>query len=188
MSSETPSPEQPQTPVVVPLPDGSSATLRVGEAPTVDETALAALRALPAPEHQVASFAVHAFSGDSLTAGRVLVVEDLLATVDDDPAPHGLLVAVPDARSLLVHAVRDEHVLRAAHLMATIARLRQGEADAIDADVFYRAPDGTPQRITAHADAEVEVHVEGAFADTLAAMGLIDRSRRARRAAKRAKR
>lgn len=188
MSTDAPSPEQPQDPVAVALPDGSTATLREGEAPAVDEAALADLRALPAPEHQVASFAVHAFSGDALTASRALVVEDLLATVDDEPTPHGLLVALPDARSLLVHAVRDEHVLRAAHLMATIARLRQSETDAIDADVFYRAPDGTLQRITAHADVEVEVHVEGAFADALAAMGLIDRSRRARRAARRTKR
>lgn len=174
-------------PVAVPLPDGTLVELGSG----VEGPALGALRALPTPEHQVASFAVHAFSGDALTASRALVVHDLLTAVGDAPAADGaggLLVAVPDARSLLVHVVRDADVLRAAHLMATIARLRQSEADAICADVLHQGPDGRVQRVTAHTDDEVQVHVEGAFADALAALGLVDRSRRARRAAARRRR
>lgn len=152
----------------------------------VDEPALDALRALPAPEHQVAAHAMHAFSTtDDLAAARVLVLEDVLAAVGEDEAPHGTLVALPDPRALLVHVLRDEEVLRAAHLMATVARMRQSEAGAISPEVYHRAPDGSLEQITRHADVEVEVHVEGALADALAALGLVDRSRKARRAAAR---
>ncbi|MCR6704223.1 MAG: hypothetical protein NVV66_05865 [Cellulomonas sp.] len=81
--------------------------------------------------------------------------------------------------------MRDEQVLRAAHLMATVARMRSSEAGAISADVYFRHVDGGLQRITEHADDEVQVRIEGRFADTLAGLGLVDRSRRARRAARR---
>ncbi|MBT0994348.1 hypothetical protein KIN34_08625 [Cellulomonas sp. DKR-3] len=170
------------------LHDGAL-TVLPGPAVVPDEPALAALRALPAPEHQVAGHAMHAFSTtDDLAATRVLVLEDLLASVGEPEAPHGTLVALPDPRALLVHVVRDEEVLRAAHLMATVARMRQTEAGAISPEVFHRSPDGTLQQVTRHADDEVEVHVEGSLADALTSLGLVDRSRRARRAAARRRR
>ncbi|MCR6648281.1 MAG: hypothetical protein NVV70_09140 [Cellulomonas sp.] len=173
------------TEVVVVLRDGVPALVEPAGAhvPTDDE--LAALRALPAREHQVASHAMHAFSGDDRTASLVLVLEDVLAGVGVDDLTHGTLVALPDPRALLVHVVRDEQVLRAAHLMATVARMRSSEAGAISADVYFRHVDGGLQRITEHADDEVQVRIEGRFADTLAGLGLVDRSRRARRAARR---
>lgn len=168
---------------------GDALTVLEGPAVVPDEPALDALRALPAPEHQVAAHAMHAFSTtDDLAATRVLVLEDVLATVGEADAPHGTLVALPDPRALLVHVVRDEEVLRAAHLMATVARMRQTEAGAISPEVYHRSPDGSLEQVTHHADAEVEVHVEGAFADALAALGLVDRSRKARRAAARRRR
>ncbi|GEL94458.1 hypothetical protein [Cellulomonas composti] len=164
---------------------------RLTDAPgcSVDD-ALAGLRTLPTPEHQLAAHAVHAFeAADPLGASRLLVVEDLLAAVGEPDLPDdgrfGLLVAVPDARVLLVHAVRDEQVLRAAHLMATIARMRQGEADAIGPHVYHRTADGTLTQVTQHSDDEIEVHVDGSLADALAGLGLVDRSRKARRAAAR---
>jgi hypothetical protein len=165
---------------------GEALTVLPGPGVVPDEQALAALRTLPVPEHQVAAHAMHAFSTtDDLAATRVLVLEDLLASVGEPETPQGTLVALPDPRALLVHVVRDEEVLRAAHLMATVARMRQSEAGAISPEVYHRSPDGSLEQVTRHADVEVEVHVEGSLADALASLGLVDRSRKARRAAAR---
>jgi len=63
-------------------------------------------------------------SDSHFLASRLLALEELVGRL---PA-HGALVAVPHRHMLLVHAIRDESVLDAAHLMApfTVERFEEG--------------------------------------------------------------
>lgn len=146
----------------------------------VEPYATANLRALPAPDHQVLRPApdaeVHVFASDDLFgASRLLLLDDLLASQLRLERPaHGVLVAVPHRHLLAVHVLAGPEVT---HAMSTLIQLARGEHDGpgpVSPEVYYRAPDGTLQQITGPAeDGGVAVLVTGAFAEAMAALGLV---------------
>ncbi|GEL94459.1 hypothetical protein [Cellulomonas composti] len=137
--------------------------------------ALAGLRRLPAPAYRHEEHDVHVFLADDFFgASRVLLLDDLLASVGAPAPTHGVLVAVPDRTCLLVHVPRDSTVVAAVQLMIGIARSRQSEPGPLSPHVYFRAQPGaelTP--ITRDTGSGVHVVVDGPFAEAMAALGLI---------------
>ncbi|GCD20099.1 hypothetical protein ACFO3K_11660 [Cellulomonas algicola] len=146
----------------------------------VEPYATANLRALPAPDHQVLRPArgaeVHVFASDDLFgASRLLLLDDLLAShLHLERPAHGVLVAVPNRHLLALHVLAGPEVT---HAMSTLISLARGEFDGpgpVSPEVFYRSPDGTLQQVTGPAeDGGVAVLVTGAFAEAMAALGLV---------------
>lgn len=69
----------------------------------------------------------HVLADDDLhTGSRALVVESLMARIDDPPGPHGWLLAVPNRHQVAWHVIRDLGVLEALGGMDAFAR--QGHA------------------------------------------------------------
>lgn len=168
-------------------PDSVSTLLRADELGGWDVLgpyATAGLGRLPAPDHaSIADGNVHVFaSEDFFGASRLLILDDLLAAAGLGPAPHGVLVAVPDRHAVLVHVLRDASVVDAVHTMTGVARVRQDRPGAVSPHVYFRGPDGTLQRITSAGPDGIQVRVDGAFAAAFTALGLTS-SRRGRPAA-----
>jgi hypothetical protein len=116
---------------------------RLGGRVPLREAALANLRSLPAPGHLHIDHgggnveAIFAESG--YTASRLLVLPDLLVQVlEDDPTPHGVLVAMPSQHRALVHVLRDRAAVPSLKLMACYSRLAHSrEPDPISPEVFW---------------------------------------------------
>lgn len=137
------------------------------------DAALAGLRRLPPPDHELIDHDVHVLvSTDFFGASRVLLHDELLDRVGAGPRPFGTLVALPDRAALLVHVLRDATVVHALHLMARAARGRQDAPGPLSPHVYYRSPDGTFQQVTQYDGDRLEVHVDGAFGEAMAAAGL----------------
>ncbi|MBT0994347.1 hypothetical protein KIN34_08620 [Cellulomonas sp. DKR-3] len=147
---------------------------RYGGWAALGDAAMAGLRRLPAPDHQLLEHQVHVLvAPDFFGASRLLLHDEVLDAVDARPRPFGTLVAVPDRSALMVHVLQDATVVHALHLMARIARGRQETPGPLSPHVYYRSPDGTLQQVTRYEGDGVQVHVEGAFADAMSAAGLV---------------
>ncbi len=148
---------------------------RLGGWEVTGDAALAGLRRLPAPAHEMFEHDVHLFeAADFFGASRVLVHDELLDSVGLTDRPYGTLVVLP-ARALLgVHVLRDATVVHALHLMAQLARAGQSQPGAMSPHVYFRTPDGTLQQVTRYSDEKIDVLVEGAFADAMRAAQLVD--------------
>lgn len=138
--------------------------------------AMANLRALPLPDHQtLAEGAVHVFlTDDFFGATRLLDVDRLLDEVGAPPAPRHLLVTVPNRHVLAVVVLQPDDPHAALEVLAQIGHGELDRPGALIPDVLYRGPDGLLQRISStREDGTVDVVVEGAFADALEELGLI---------------
>lgn len=146
---------------------------RYGGWAVLGEPAMAGLRRLPAPDHELLEHDVHVLvSPDFFGASRVLLHDEVLDAVGVGPRPFGTLLALPDRSAMLVHVLRDATVVHALHLMARIARGRQDTPGPLSPHVYYRSPEGALQQVTRYEDDGIQVHVDGAFADAMTAAGL----------------
>ncbi|MDT4918727.1 MAG: hypothetical protein QOH89_3427, partial [Pseudonocardiales bacterium] len=143
------------------------------------------LRRLPSPSHQAlradeerADSEVHIFTSDDFFgASRVLVLDHLLASALRTERPsHGCLVAVPNRHLLAVHLVSGMGVLAAIKLLVHIAEGEQDAPGPISDCVFYLPKDGPGQRLTERDETGVRIIADGAFAEALAGLGLIEES------------
>jgi hypothetical protein len=146
---------------------------RYGGWAVLGEPAMAGLRRLPAPDHQLLEHDVHVLvAPDFFGASRVLLLDDVLDAVGVGPRPFGTLLALPDRSAMMVHVLRDATVVHALHLMARIARGRQETPGPLSPHVYYRSPAGALQQVTRYEGEGIQVHVDGAFADAMTAAGL----------------
>ncbi|GEA83612.1 hypothetical protein CWIS_07050 [Cellulomonas sp. A375-1] len=143
-------------------------TTRLGGWAALGDAALAGLRRLPAPAHQRVEHEVHVFeSEDHFGASRLLLHDELLASVGLTDRPFGTLVALPTRSSLLVHVLHDATVVHALHLMSRVARAGQDMPGPLSPHVYYRAESGALQQITRYEGDQLQVHVDGAFASAM---------------------
>ena len=146
---------------------------RYGGWAVLGEPAMAGLRRLPAPDHELLEHDIHVLvAQDFFGASRLLLHDEVLDAVGAGPRPFGTLLALPDRSALLVHVLRDATVVHALHLMARIARGRQDTPGPLSPHVYYRSPEGALQQITRYEGDGIQVHVDGAFADAMSAAGL----------------
>jgi hypothetical protein len=100
-------------------------------------------------------------------------VDDVLRRFDGEAdAPHGTLLCVPYRHQLAFHVVRDERVLPTIEAMVrfAIAGFDDG-VGSVSPHLYYRSAAGGLQQLTTLSDdGNVEVHVEGAFAEALEAV------------------
>lgn len=153
---------------------------RFGGWQAVAPYALANLRALPLPEHQVlradGGGDVHVFTSDDLFgASRLLALDDLLsAALRVERPDHGVLVAMPNRHLLAVHLLEGPHVVGALHTLISLARSQVDGPGPVSSEVYYRSPTGTLQRITGPGEnGGYGVFVTGAFAAAMESLGLV---------------
>jgi hypothetical protein len=110
-------------------------------------------------------------AGESVhTASRLLTVDDVLRRVHGEPdAPHGTLLCVPYRHQLAFHVVRDARVLPTVEAMVRFAIAGYDDGvGSVSPQLFYRSAAGDLQQLTSISDdGDVEVHVDGAFAQAL---------------------
>jgi hypothetical protein len=112
-------------------------------------------------------------SADPFVASRVAVLAWLELQLHGSASPHGVLVAIPHLRKLMLHAIRGPGVLLAVETMGLVAHHlfdTAPEAVAISSDVFFVAPDGRAQRATYLRNDKVHVDLTKLLGETLSAL------------------
>lgn len=146
--------------------------------------AMANLRALPLPEHEVLpadesdrDADVHLLSADDFfVPSRMLVLDEVMAALGLPASTHGTLVVVPHRHVLALHSVRGPGVVAALQLLA---RIGLGECDAqpgsISPHVYFLPGDGAPaQQVTRpEDDGTISIEVRDALTDAFRALGLV---------------
>lgn len=151
--------------------------------PRVRPHALDNLRRLPVPVHHARplddkveeSPLLHVFTAeDVFGASRLLVLDDLLAASRVGPAPHGTLVALPQAHLLAVHVLTGPDVDETLTALASLGRAGARATWPVSPEVYFRGPQGHLQRVTRTLpDGEVLYHLDGPFAEKLTELGRV---------------
>lgn len=173
--------------VVLDYVDRSSATLsgelieKYGGWDVVMHQAMANLRHLPAPrvrdiiaDEDRDDATVHVLRyEDPFGASRVLLWQELLASIGVEAPSQGVLVAIPNRHVLVVHVPRGEGVIAAVRRMLLIVKREHADQPGpISPHLFYLGPQ-QPQQVSTLVDGEVEVEVRGPFKQALASLGLV---------------
>ncbi len=126
------------------------------------------LRALPAPHHVVQD-RIHVWisaDDDFYGATRVLILEELLAKVDDPFSEYGVLVVMPTRNLLGALVIRsfEDTVTGVSRLLNYAAGQFAQRPGPLVPHVYYQASaNATLQQLTYPTDDKVQVHVTGAF-------------------------
>lgn len=133
----------------------AAALAALGSVDDLWPVAMANLRALPAPEHEVIdlvdeepdNFPLHVFfCDDYFGASRILFVDEVVDAVlgAGFSSEHGLLVAIPHRHLLLVYVVEDSQALIGCSRLVSIVQDQfDTSAGAVTSSVFYRGTDGS---------------------------------------------
>lgn len=160
-----------------------------GNPNTAYNNALANLRALPAPRHEVllaeagdTSSAVHLFeAADFFGAARMLVLDDLLARVGQRFPDYGVLLVVPNRHLLAVHVPTGPSLVQATNVLVNIG---VGECESrpgpVSPHVFHLRPDGIATQFSEIVEQPgqegraVNLTVQGPIEDMFRVLGLLD--------------
>jgi hypothetical protein len=145
---------------------------------TLFPAALANLRSLPPPLHEVAANlpptapeAFHLFTADDyFGASRIVIVGELLARVGCPERGTGVVVAVPARDLLIAHVPSGEGTAQAVRAMAGFAaRWFHADASGVSPWLYYRQAPGHPfEQISAVRDGRLTLRPTPAFTGVFA--------------------
>ncbi len=149
----------------------------------VRSVALANMRRLPPPTISDVSAdgdrpdaTVHILQyDDSFGASRVLVLAELLAEIGVERPTHGVLFAVPNRHTLMVHVLRGEGVVAVLRMLVDLVRAENASQPAPVSPHLYYWVDGqsAEQVSTIDDDGSSCVLMTASLAEDLVALGLL---------------